>query len=260
MNDAGMFDQGLTALREWQTTPWGRLRYATAAANLANHLTDTGLSVLDIGGGNGLDAIELAALGHHVTLVDPSEASLAEAHALAAERGVAIDSRCLGLDDLGTQLDASSFDVVLCHNVLQYVPDLKRAIAALRGPLRAGGLLSVIAPNADADPLIAAVRSHDFDGAVTQLAAPTRFTAMYETATRACYPDRITTDLAEVGLPVVRRYGIRSVCDLLVDDEAKFDPDFYDRLERLELALADRAPYLYTARFFHLIAVADSIR
>ncbi|MFE9789939.1 hypothetical protein ACFYO7_31655 [Nocardia salmonicida] len=41
---------------------------------------------------------------------------------------------------------------------------------------------------------------------------------------------------------------------LLVDDARKNDPRFFERLERLEPAMATRAPYIYTARFFQLIA------
>ena len=44
------------------------------------------------------------------------------------------------------------------------------------------------------------------------------------------------------------------MCDYIVDDERKDDPAFFAELERLELAMADRMPYLLTARFFHLVA------
>ncbi|MEW1737984.1 methyltransferase domain-containing protein [Nocardia beijingensis] len=44
-----------------------------------SHLPAGPLEILDVGGGNGLDARELAARGHHVTIADISEQSLAEA-------------------------------------------------------------------------------------------------------------------------------------------------------------------------------------
>ncbi|MFF2084541.1 methyltransferase domain-containing protein [Nocardia sp. NPDC058176] len=256
MSESTVFDEGLAPLRQWQASPWGRLRYTTAFANLATRLPPGPLDILDIGGGNGLDAVELAAAGHRVTIVDFSEQSLAEARAIAEDRGLAerITTQCAGIDDVADEFGPSCFDVLLCHNVIQYLPDPAASIAAALAVLRPAGLVSVIAPNADADPLLSAVRNHDLDGALDMLDAPTRYTVAYDTETRACYPDRVRTELAGIGLEVVGRFGIRTVCDYIVDDEAKADPEFYRKLERLELALAGRVPYLFTARFFHFVA------
>ncbi|MFE3414896.1 methyltransferase domain-containing protein [Streptomyces mirabilis] len=78
----------MTTWQEWQDAPWGRLRYSIAEANLLRHLDGVGgesLRVLDLAGGDGGDAIRLAARGHHVTIVDYTPAMLAA----AAERAVA---------------------------------------------------------------------------------------------------------------------------------------------------------------------------
>jgi S-adenosylmethionine-dependent methyltransferase len=224
--------------------------------NLAAHLPAGPLEILDAGGGNGLDALELAAQGHHVTIADISDRSLAEARAAATHRGLEdhVTTRRTDLDTLGHAFGRGRFDVLLCHNVLQYLPDPARVIAALAVPLRVSGFLSVIAPNADADPLLTAVRGLDLDEALRMLDAPTRYSAAYEAETGACYPDRVEADLAAAGFRVIAHRGIRNVCDYIVDDERKSDPEFYRKLERLELALAHRVPYIYTARFFHLIA------
>ncbi|MBF6439562.1 class I SAM-dependent methyltransferase [Nocardia cyriacigeorgica] len=255
-----LFDTKLADLRRWQETPWGKLRYTIAAANLARHLPDDAcFQVLDVGGGNGRDAIELARLGHQVTVVDPSELSLAEARALAADHGVGA-----AITTLATDLDAitpdgiGTFDLILCHNVIQYLPDPPAAVLVLAAHLAPDGLLSLIAPNADADPLLAAVRSMDPDEALRLLDTATRRTATYDTEVRACYPDHLVDELRSAGLTVTARYGIRSACDLIADDARKSDPDFYASLERLELALSARPQYAATARFTHLIATRAS--
>jgi hypothetical protein len=51
----------------------------------------------------------------------------------------------------------------------------------------------------------------------------------------------------------IHHYGIRAICDAITDDR-KSEPEFYDKLECLELVMTDRAPYRDTARFFQLIA------
>ncbi|MFI8521662.1 hypothetical protein ACIGEZ_28180 [Streptomyces sp. NPDC085481] len=70
---SAQFDTAVAAWQDWQEAPWGRLRYAVAEANLARHLDGLGarpLRVLDLGGGDGGDALRLAVRGHHVTIVD----------------------------------------------------------------------------------------------------------------------------------------------------------------------------------------------
>ncbi|WP_280350985.1 hypothetical protein [Nocardia abscessus] len=93
----------------------------------------------------------------------------------------------------------------------QYLPAAGAVIAALAVPLRVSGLMSVIAPNADADPLLTAVRSLDLDGALRMLDAPTRYSVAYEAETRACYPDRVKADLAAAGLEVIAHTSSPSV-------------------------------------------------
>lgn len=251
-----VFDRKLDEFRQWQASPWGRLRYRIAAANLSAHLPVGRLEVLDVGGGNGLDAVELAELGHRVTIADVSAPSLAAAEALADQRGLGDRIRVLaaGIEDLDGALGPGGFDVVLCHNVIQYLPAPRQALTMLAAQLNTDGRLSVIAPNAAADPLLAAVRTMDLEEASRLLDAPTRHTVTYGAQTRACFAEDTAGDLASAGLRLLAHCGIRSVCDLIIDDARKADPDFYAQLERLELALATREPYIHIARFFHLIA------
>jgi S-adenosylmethionine-dependent methyltransferase len=145
-----VFDRKLDEFRQWQASPWGQLRYRIAAANLSAHLPAGRLEVLDVGGGNGLDAVALAELGHRVTIVDVSAPSLAAAEALADARGLGDRIRVLaaGFEDLDGAFGPGGFDVVLCHNVIQYLPTPRQAITMLPAQLNTDGRLSVIAPNA----------------------------------------------------------------------------------------------------------------
>ena len=64
MPPPNVFDSHMPEWKEWQNAPWGRLRYKIGQMNLLRHLPKGTLRVLDIGSGNGFDAIPLAALGH----------------------------------------------------------------------------------------------------------------------------------------------------------------------------------------------------
>ncbi|MCX4515427.1 hypothetical protein OHA27_34945 [Streptomyces sp. NBC_01619] len=52
----------------------------------------------------------------------------------------------------------------------------------------------------------------------------------------------------------IAHYGIRSFCDYITDDARKHGSSFYADLERLELAVTARPPYMHTARLFQLTA------
>jgi S-adenosylmethionine-dependent methyltransferase len=257
---SGTFDEAISAWRQWQDAPWGRLRYAIAAANLARHLDEalpggaTG-RVLDVAGGNGVEAVRLATAGHRVTLVDYSAQMLAAARELARKAGVSdrvtiIESDVAKLADL---IDPAAHDLVLCHNLLPYVTDVPGTLQICLDALRPGGLLSIISGNAHSEPLRVAVREQDPSAALEALDSPTRMTKTFGAPMTPRTADEVTKHLTDLGATVAGHYGIRSVCDYMADDERKYDGSFYAELERLEMALSDRLPYKLTARLFQLI-------
>ncbi len=127
---------------------------------LAARAADTGrgrLDVIDAGGGTGGFAVPLAALGHSVTVVDPSPDSLAAAQRRAAEMDVrisAIQGEAAGLDSV---LGEAAADLVICHSVLEYVDSPADALAAVARVLRPGGTVSVLAASVAAAILHRAV-------------------------------------------------------------------------------------------------------
>jgi S-adenosylmethionine-dependent methyltransferase len=250
------FDTRLDAFQEWQASPWGRLRYLVTEANLLRHLDSTPQRVLDVAGGNGLDALRLAARGHEVTVLDPAGAMLRNAKERAEALDVADRLHIVqaGAQDAPELFGADDFDVVLCHNLLQFVEDRRAVLEAIMAPLRRNGLLSVLCPNADSDPLRTAVRHRDPRRALHELDSDLSYVDLFDIDLPACTAGETIGQLAELGFGLVTRYGVRCVCDYITDEEIKHDPAFFAELERLELALSDRMPYLLTARFFHLVA------
>lgn len=251
------FDTAVPAWQEWQDAPWGRLRYAVAEADLARHLDrDRPLRVLDLGGGDGGDAVRLAARGHQVTLVDYAPAMLATAARRAAAAGVADRITCVEADvtALPRELADGAFDVVLSHAVLPYSPDAEATLGVAVGALRAGGLVSVIAMNRHSEPLRAAVRTMDPEAVLAALDADSVRTEMFDADLRLHTAEEVGEVLRALGCPEVHHYGIRVFCDYIPDDAVKYDPAYYARLERLEIGTAGRDPYRHTARLLHLIA------
>ncbi|NTV64393.1 MAG: methyltransferase domain-containing protein [Oscillochloris sp.] len=252
------FDAHLAAWKEAQARPWMQLRYRIARANLARHLPDGPLQVLDAGGGNGADALPLAAAGHQVTLADYAVAMLTEARQAASNAGLADHLTTLQstIIDLPAQLGPVRFDLILCHNVVQYMADGAGMIRALAGLLRPGGLLSLITINPISEVLRAAIVAADPAAAQALLADPalTIRTVVFDTEVRRYDLATLQDWLTEAGLTPVAHYGIRCVNDYLIDNTRKAEPAFAAALEALELALSGRDPYRQIARGTHLIA------
>src|SRR5215469_9644522 len=106
------------------------------------------LDIVDVGGGTGGFAVPFAALGHHVTVVDPSPDALAAAQRRAAEMQVALTAFQGEADGLDGLVGQSAADLVICHNVLEYVDSPAAAMAAVARVLRPGATVSVLAANA----------------------------------------------------------------------------------------------------------------
>jgi SAM-dependent methyltransferase len=115
------------------------------------------LDIVDVGAGTGGLAVSMASLGHRVTVVDPSPDALAAARWRAAEAGVTFTEVQGEASDLpalvgepgtdGDSADGRGADLVICHNVLEYVDSPSAALAAIARVLRPGGTVSVLAAN-----------------------------------------------------------------------------------------------------------------
>jgi S-adenosylmethionine-dependent methyltransferase len=212
----------------------------------------TALRVLDVGGADGADSIPLAANGHEVTVLDRSPSLLARAQDRAAASGVSVVTVEGDLDDL-PRLDLGLFDVVLCHNVLQYHHDADTAVEVIAAQVGQQGMVSVLCPNPSGDVLDAAIRMEDPTLATTLLSAGPKVSVTFGTAMNRLDSSAVGELLARNGFDTVSQYGILAVTSYIANNDRKYEPDFYAALERLELELTGLEPFLRTARFWHLI-------
>lgn len=256
MTDSNSAKNAVEAWKDWQVAPWGRLFYTVARANLDRHLQAPALHILDVGGGNGLDAVFLAQRGHLVTLVDVSAEMIAAArdHALKQEVEHQITFYQADAKELHSLHLSSTFDMVLCHNLLQYIDDPAQLLQSLSAMLKNNGYISIIGANSYSESFSLALQRLDFEEACLQLQASSRTSGIFGKAMRLYRPEQIIQVLETIGCAVVGQYGIRCLFDYIPNNELKQDPTFFNRLEQLECALADKYPYYLLARYFHLVA------
>ena len=250
------FDAHALAWRDYRDSPWGRLRYAAVAHTLSHVLPAAGaaLHVLDVGGGDGADALALARAGHQVTILDTAGGMLNLAREAAAKEGLADAVSCVegSLDDLA-QWPSADFDAVLCHFLLQYRSDTASDIRLLARVLKPNGLLSLIAPN-PAGLVLAAAARRGPNAAVEELNRHVTHTVTFGRDVRKIEYQEARRLLAEARFAVEGQYGGRCVNDLITDDAAKWNSGYYADLERLEIALQNKEPYKFVGQYWHLVA------
>lgn len=98
-----------------------------------------GLTVLDIGCGGGLVCEPLARLGANVTGLDPAPENIEAARNHAAAQDLVIDYRTGRVEDLIPE--QASFDTVLCLEVIEHVPDVRKFLGQCALLVRPGGLM-----------------------------------------------------------------------------------------------------------------------
>ncbi|WP_137292731.1 methyltransferase domain-containing protein [Nocardioides dongxiaopingii] len=238
-------------------TPTVAPRTAVVWDDLEPLLDGGPLDVLDIGGGTGGSAVRIAGLGHRVTVVDPSPDALAALGRRARERGVEVDGRQGDLSDLPAAVRTGSTDLVLCHGVLEVVPDPAAALGAIREVLRPGGRLSLLVAQRHAAVIARAMAGH-FAQAAALLDAvelPVAGTPAVRGRTgRRFTVEEVTALLDGAGITVDSVHGVRVFADLVPGSLLDLEPGAGAALVDLERAVAGRSEYLPLATQLHLLA------
>jgi S-adenosylmethionine-dependent methyltransferase len=250
-----------TGEQEWRAR-LGTLRQVVrqelVARQLAAHLTgQPSRRVLDIGCGQGTQALLLARRGHAVTgldasarLLDDFRATLEAEPAEVGDRVRLIQGEAAAVDDL---FPPSSFDAVLCQGVLMYFADpgpLLDAIARVTVP---GAVVSLLVRNGDALAMRPGLLG-DWDGVGVAFDGGSYRNRIGVDA-RADRLADLTAALAARQLPVRQWYGVRVFTDTAASDAPLPDPATLDAILRHEERAGRTDPYRHVAALLHLIAV-----
>lgn len=256
-HDLERFRTGAAKYAAYLETPEGRLRIDLAFANVQEFLPQAtrSLRALDLGCGTGAIGVRLARLGLHVTLLDPSLPMLDLAERAAREAGV---TERIALEhgeasQLAMLFPAASFDLILCHNVLEFVEDpiavLGTAARALRN---SSSMISVLVRNRPGEVLKAALVNGDLAAAERNLTAEWGDESLYEGRTRLFTAVGLQAILLESSLAVTAERGVRIMSDYLPPRVSRNDE--YERIFELERKLGRRPEFAAVARYTHCLA------
>lgn len=256
------FETGAKDWARYNREPLGVIRHEVTWRNLAPCLPAVGDAahaprVLDVGGGSGEMALRLVKCGCRVWLADYAAAMLDQAR-LAAEslpedERNRLAFRRLSALEASEAFDPDFFEIILCHTLIEYLPEPVRVLRGLASLLRAGGLLSLSFVNRHAEVLRQVWRHNDPGGALAKLEDGTFHARLFDVVGRTYTSEEVSAWLPPLGLTVTAVCGVRAFADQ-VSPERLADPAFLDMLLRLEAAAAHLDPYRQIARYVHLLA------
>jgi S-adenosylmethionine-dependent methyltransferase len=240
-------------------TPEGRLRLELAFANLEEFLPERqanrSLRVFDLGSGPGAAAIRLARLGFQVTLLDSSPAMLDIAERAARDAGVR-DKIALRHGDAAqaaSLFPSESFDLILCHHLLEYVDDPEAVLRSAASVMRdSSAILSVLARNQAGEVFKAAIQAGDLTAAQDGLTAEWGKESLYGGKVRLFSLDALRNMLKATSFEIIAVRGVRVIADYLPPQVSRSDE--YERIFELERKLGSRAEFAAVARYTHFLA------
>lgn len=220
--------------------PWELLLKKMVFAQLGNVQQ---LRILDFGSGLGVTANHYAK-SNEVIAVEPSDEVL-----------------CNRFDENGYQqihgditavrtFEDNSFDMILCHNVLEYVPDRLEILREFYRVLRPGGILSVVKHNRPGRVMQMTVLLNEFEKAKALLDGSDGHATQYGTI--HYYEDEDLTNWCD-NLKIVKVLGIRAFWDLQQNQECHKYPEWQEAMLEMEMRVSEIDVYRNIAFFHHLI-------
>ncbi|MGC2697596.1 MAG: methyltransferase domain-containing protein [Candidatus Angelobacter sp.] len=240
-------------------TPEGRLRRDLTFANLQDFLPTppetNSLCALDLGCGTGATAVRLARLGFHVTLLDSSQAMLdiAQRAVLAADVSDQVTVQYGDATGLSSLFNGGSFDVILCHNLLEYVDDPGAVLCGATALLRdSSAIISVLVRSQAGEVLKAAIQTGDLAAAEDALTSEWALESLYGDKVRLFALDKMRDMLKTASVRVIAERGVRIIADYLPPKVSRGEQ--YERILELERKLGRQAEFAAAARYTHFLA------
>lgn len=226
-------------------TPWGNLFYRLLWAQLtACFPKEQPLKVLDYGSGFGKTAAHLAA-HHHVTAFEPNKKMLEKAfhdHDYQQYSGSEAD--------FFEVIANERFDLILLHNVLEYVEDRATLLEKLTCYLTENGQFSIVKHNQLGEVFAQSVFFDAPDKALALLNASSGESVNFGHF-QFYANDWLKDNLLELKLK--RIFGLRMTYGLSQNNQIKTDPTWQQQIFDLEMALAENDAARNVAFFQHLI-------
>ena len=223
--------------------PWGRMFYDLIYRQL-NLSSDKRLKILDFGAGFCLTADHYAEY-HDVTAAEPNK-EMTDLRVMNHECTLVPQ----GTEYLST-VDDNTYDVVICHNVLEYVEDMDDVLKQLARVLKPDGILSVVKHNDLGRAMAYAVLNDNPKAALDLLCKDQAEDSMF--GNRSVYSNEYLAGFLADQMALTDTFGIRAFYGLSSNSEIKYTDDWYQSMLDLETKAAAMDEFRKIAFFNHLV-------
>ena len=209
--------------------PWGKIQYEITFAQLV-HLKNK--KILDFGSGLGLVS-QFLGENNEVVAIEP-EKEMLFAYPNHTYKKI------LGSLEQVEKFESESFDIVLCHNVLEYIEENNREkyLSEFKRVLKKDGKLSIIKHNQVGKIMQAVVFSNDVDQALDLLKGNEFRSISFNSGTT--YTIDKLLEMSKMKL--VKYQAIRTFYSLQMN-EVKTQDNWLKKMTEMELAVCDLLPY-----------------
>ncbi|WP_018348559.1 methyltransferase domain-containing protein [Longispora albida] len=233
------------------------VRQEVVARQVAFHVPDLPpRRVLDAGCGQGTQALALARRGHLVTGLDTSAQLLGDFRAAVEREPQEVAGRVRlirGEAEAAAELSGpGSFDVVLCHGVLMYLPDPGRLLDTLARVVAPAGIVSLLVRNGDALAMRPGLLG-DW-GAAREAFDGVTYRNRIGVDAGADRLAGLTAELARRQLSLAQWYGVRVFTDAAGNDAPLPDQATLEAIVDCEERAGRTDPYRHVAALLHLVA------
>lgn len=199
-------------------------------------------TILDFGSGTGVTANYFAEK-NTVIAIEPSEEAVKERWQEFPYQQI------LGSTDKLKELPSEAYDLILCHNVLEYALDREEILNEFTRVLKKDGTISLVKHNRPGRIMQMVVLLNDFEHANSLLDGKNGASGQYGTI--HYYED---SDIEKfcTGLKINKTLGMRTFWDLQQNQECHKNADWQEKMLQMEHRVEDVEAYKQIAFFHHV--------
>lgn len=199
--------------------------------------------ILDFGSGIGVTANYLAE-HNDVTAIEPDEESIEMRWADNQY------TQITGSTDELCKFDDETFDMIICHNVLEYAKDRENIVKEFARILKPDGKISIVKHNRAGRVMQMVVLLNDFEHAHSLLDGNDGMASKYGTIH---YYEDADIEKWCPKLVITKTLGMRTFWDMQQNQEIHKDGDWQDKMVEIEMRVSDMDVYKDIAFFHHLM-------
>ncbi|MBX4266755.1 class I SAM-dependent methyltransferase [Clostridium estertheticum] len=222
--------------------PWGVMFYRVVWEQLSQI---TNSKILDFGSGLGITANHLAK-NNEVFAIEPN-ADMVEMRICENNYKQIIGD----IEQLKQQED-SSFDLVVCHNVLEYAEDPKEIFREFYRVLRPNGIISMVKHNHTGRIMSKVIFENNKDEAIWLLNGGASNVANFGQVNYYNIND-IREWIGELDINIEKVLGIRTFFALHPNNEIRYDPIWQEKMFEVEMMVSGIEDYINISFYNHVL-------